>query len=130
MRLTEHELTVALHGAAKTAASGRRGLIRRTPDPDAWEALGKYQRYQLLSGLADQVLPVLAALPDVETPVGERPRFTDAQGTAAVEEVGTSGVGGRLRRTAEVAARVALVQAAIAHLPPRQDPDALLPPEE
>ncbi len=129
MRFTEHELTRAMEAAAKSVLAVRRSNRKRDVE-QVWAGMTRYQRYQLLDSLGDQVLPVLAALPDVETPVGERPRFTDAQVKAAVEEVGTSGVGGRLRRTAEVAARVALVQAAIAHLPPRQDPDALLPPEE
>ena len=37
--------------------------------------------------------------------------------------------GGRLRRAVVLRARVALVQAALAGVPPRQDPDALVVPD-
>jgi len=37
--------------------------------------------------------------------------------------------GGRLRRSVVVKTRTTLVQAALAHLPPRQDPDALIVPD-
>jgi hypothetical protein len=37
--------------------------------------------------------------------------------------------GGRLRRAVVVKTRTALVQTALAHLPPRQDPDALVVPD-
>jgi hypothetical protein len=69
------------------------------------------------------------ALPDVEVALGERPAFTDAQITAVVEErLGDEG--GKLRRKAVVAARVALVKLALESLPPRQDPDALIVPDQ
>jgi hypothetical protein len=38
-------------------------------------------------------------------------------------------VSGKLRRAVLVKTRTALVQSALAHLPPRQDPDALIVPD-
>jgi hypothetical protein len=130
MRLTERELTVALEGAAKSVLAAkdkdvRRG--RRTAD-DAWAALSRYQRYQMLDGLGAQVLGVLVALPDIEVEVGTRPTFTDEQVAAAVRErAGESERG--LRAKVLLKARVALVQLTLSHVPPRADPDALIVPD-
>ncbi|WP_210439658.1 hypothetical protein [Nocardioides xinjiangensis] len=127
MRFTEHELTVAVTAAAKIVAGGKAG--RRPRGEAAWEAMSKIERYHLLEAVGSQVLPVLLALPDVEVPAGTRPTFTDAQITRAVEEtLGESGVG-RLRQKVAVAARLTLVRAALAQLPVRQDPDALVVPD-
>ncbi len=129
MRLTEHELTVALTGAAKSVLAGQDRDVRkgrRTAD-EAWEALSKFQRFQLLDGLGGQVLPVLVALPDVEVAAGERPSATDEQITAAVEE--RLGAEKGVRRRALLMARVALVRIALESIPPRQDPDALIVPD-
>ena len=60
MRFTERELTVALEGAAKSVLAVQDKTVRkrqRTAD-EAWTALTKYQRFQLLDGLGDQLLPV------------------------------------------------------------------------
>lgn len=132
MRFTEHELTLALTAAAKpVAAAQRRGGLRKgRQDPDTvWAGLTGYERYQVLDALGGQLLPVLVALPDVEVATGERPAFTDAQVTAAVEETLGEAPGGRVRRKVTVAARVALVRAALAGLPPRSDPDTLQVPD-
>ena len=127
MRFTEHELTVAVTAAAKAVAAGR--ARRRTKGEAAWDSLSKIERYHLLEAVGSQVLPVLLALPDVEVPAGTRPSFTDAQITAAVEEtLGESGVG-RIRQKVTVAARLTLVRTALAQLPVRQDPDALVVPD-
>jgi hypothetical protein len=129
VRLTEHELTAALTGAAKSVLAAQDRDVRkgrRTAD-EAWEALGKFQRFQLLDGLGGQVLPVLVALPDVEVAVGERPSATDEQITAAVEE--RLGDEKGVRRKALLMARVALVRIALESIPPRQDPDALIVPD-
>ncbi|WP_141006556.1 hypothetical protein [Nocardioides humi] len=130
MRFTEHELTAALAGAAKTVLAADRRLRKRGVDADtAWERMDRYQRFKVLDALGDQVLPVLVALPDVDVAPGTRPTYDDAQ----VAEVVTGLVGqrrGRLRRAVEVKARTALVQAALAAVPPRLDPDALLRPDE
>lgn len=127
MRFTEHELTVAVTAAAKIVAGGKAG--RRAKAASAWDEMSKLDRYHLLDAVGGQVLPVLLALPDVEVPAGTRPTFTDEQIAAAVEEtLGESG-GGRLRRKVAVAARLTLVRTALAQLPVRQDPDALIVPD-
>ena len=129
MRFTEHELTVAVTAAAKTVAGVRKSGVRRGGRGDeAWAGMSPHQRYQVLDGVGSQVLPVLLALPDVEVVAGTRPTFTDAQVLTAVEET-LGEAGGRLRRKVIVAARVALVRTALAQLPPRQDPDALVVPD-
>lgn len=120
MRFTEHELTTALTTAARAVVAAQRKDVRkgRTSIDEAWESMDRYARYQVLDGLGDQLLPILASLPDLEVPPGERPRFTDAQVVAAVEEhLGDEG--GRLRRKVALAGRVALVRQALAGLPPR-----------
>jgi len=125
MRFTEHELTSALTGAAKSVVASRKKLRKGAVDIDAvWDAMGRYERFQLLDALGRQILPALVALPDVEVAPGTRPSYS----TAAVREVVAGLVEddiGRLRRVAVVKARTALVQVALAHVPPRLDPDAL-----
>lgn len=119
MRFTEHEMTAAVTHAAKTVAGMRRKGVRRRDPEDAWAALSRHERYQVLDAVGSQVLPVLLALPDIEVPQGTRPTFTDAQVLAAVQE--TLGDAGRgLRGKVTLAARVALVRDAVAKLPPRQ----------
>lgn len=129
MRFTEHELTVALTGVAKNVVAVQDKEVRkgrRTAD-DLWDSLDRYQRFVVLDGLGDQLLPVLVALPDVEVAAGERPSYTDEQVRAAVEE--RLGDERGVRRKALLAARVALVKLALECLPPRQDPDALIVPD-
>ena len=127
MRFTEHELTVAVTAAAKVVAGGKIG--RRAKGEAAWESMSKLERYHLLDAVGGQVLPVLIALPDVDVEPGTRPTFTDEQIARAVEEtLGESGVG-RLRQKVAVAARLTLVRTALAQLPVRQDPDALVVPD-
>ena len=129
MRFTERELTVALEGAAKSVLAAQDRTVRkgrRTAD-EAWAALTRYQRFQLLDGLGDQVLPVLMSLPDVEVEVGTRPTFTDAQISAAVEE--RLGAGKGIKRKVVLQGRIALVKIALEAVPPRQDPDALIVPD-
>jgi hypothetical protein len=130
MRFTEHEMTRAMEGAAKTVLATRRAT-RRTPGgvEQVWAEMGRYQRYQLLDSLGDHVLPVLVALPDVEVAPGTRPSYTDAQVTEAVRARLDAAPGGRLKRAVLLTAQVALVQAALAAVPPRQDPDALVVPD-
>jgi hypothetical protein len=128
MRFTEHELTVAVTAAARTVAGAKRRRTSRAAADEAWEAMSKVDRYHLLSAVGSEVLPVLLALPDVEVAAGTRPTFTDAQVAAAVEE-NLGDAGGRLRRKVAVAARTTLVKVALAALPVRQDPDALVVPD-
>jgi len=129
MRFTEHELTLALTGVAKNVLAVQDKQVRkgrRTAD-ELWDSLGRYERFKVLDGLGDQLLPVLVALPDVEVAAGTKPTFTDSQITAAVEE--RLGDEKGLRRKALLTARVALVKLALECLPPRQDPDALIVPD-
>ena len=127
MRFTEHELTVAVTAAAKIVAGGKIG--RKGKGEEKWEAMTKLERYHLLEAVGGQVLPVLLALPDIEVEAGTRPTFTDEQIATAVEQtMGESGVG-RMRQKVAVAARLTLVRTALAELPVRQDPDALMVPD-
>lgn len=124
MHFTETELTVALTAAAKATLAAQTKEIRKgkVDVEDVWRDLGGYGRYQVLDSLGTQLLPVLAALPDVPRVHGERPSYTAAQVRAAVAEH-TSGEGGRIRRQAVVLARAALVQTALAAIPPWVDPE-------
>lgn len=130
MRFTEHELTMALTGAAKAVlATQRRDVRRGRVDIDAvWDELDRYQRFEILDQLGAQLLPVLVALPDVDVAPGTRPSYTDREVAETVEAV-LGDAGGKLRRAVVVKTRTALVQTALAHLPPRQDPDALVVPD-
>jgi hypothetical protein len=130
MKLTERELTVALEGAAKSVLAAQDKDVRkgRRSADDAWAALSKYQRYVMLSGLGDQLLAVLVALPDREVAVGSRPSATDAEVEAVVQELGGEELRG-LRGKVVLKARTALVQLALSHVPPRADPDALVVPD-
>lgn len=130
MRFTEHEMTAALTGAAKAVLAAQNKDVRKgRMDIDVlWDGLDRYQRFQVLNALGDEILPVLVALPDVEVETGTRPTFTDEQITEAVEgQVGE--VGGKMRRKVVVASRVALVRTALGCVPPRSDPDALIVPD-
>jgi hypothetical protein len=130
MRFTEHELTMAITGAAKSVVAADKRFRKRGVDADtAWETMDRYQRYKLLDSVGTQVLPVLVALPDVEVASGSRPSYSNRQ----VQDVVTGLVGddlGKVQRLVTVKARTALVQTALRHLPPRRDPDALATTDE
>jgi hypothetical protein len=125
MRFTEHELTVAVTGAAKSVVAAGKEFRKSGQDIDtAWDAMDRYERFKLLDALGSQILPVLVALPDVEVAPGTRPSYPNRQ----VSETVAGLVGedlGKLRRAVVIKARTALVQTALANLPPRLDPDAL-----
>jgi hypothetical protein len=131
MRFTEHELTAALTGAAKSVLAAQSRDIRKgRTDVDAvWDSMDRYERFQLLDALGGQILPVLVALPDVEVAPGNRPSYPDRQISEVVAGL-VGDEGGRLRRAVVVKARTALVQTALAHVPPRLDPDALIVPDD
>lgn len=125
MRFTEHELTSALTGAAKSVVSARKRVRKGRVDIDsAWEAMDRYERFKLLDALGNQILPVLVALPDVDVEPGTRPSYSNQQVTEVVAGLVADDVG-RVRRAVLVKTRTALVQTALAHMPPRLDPDAL-----
>lgn len=126
MRFTEHELTQALHGAAKAVLAGRKDVRKGKADVEqVWQTMDKFERYQLLEGLGSQLIPVLIALPDVEVEAGTRATFTQQQIAETVESV-VGDSGGKLRRKATVALQVALVTTALQQLPVRRDPDGLI----
>lgn len=126
MRFTEAELTAAVTGAAKSVLAAKK-LRRRGRDVDAeWDALDRFQRFKLLDSVGDQVLPVLVALPDVEVAPGTRPSYSTQQ----VQEVVAGLVGtdlGKVQRMVAVKARTALVQTALAHVPPRRNGNGRAP---
>ena len=125
MRLTAHELTVALTGTAKTFLGSGRKFRKGGADIDkVWDETDRFQRFKLLDSIGTQIFPVLTDLPDVDVPVGGRPTFSEEQIRESVER--HVGDVGRLRRAVTVKARVALVQAALAHLPPRAEGDLRL----
>ena len=130
MRFTEHELTAALTGAAKSVVASGKKFRKGNADIDAvWDDMDRYERFKLLDALGGQVLPVLVALPDVEVAPGTRPTYTARQ----IEDTVSGLVGediGKLRRAVVIKARTALVQSALADVPPRLDPDALINPED
>lgn len=131
MRFTEPELTAALTGTAKQVlVAGSKEHRKAGPDA-AWAGLTGHERYQLLSSLGDQILPVLIALPDIEVAVGARPTYSDAQIRAVVEEsvAAADGFGDRVRRKAQVLVQVTLIKTALAQVPPRQDPDNPVVPD-
>ncbi len=129
MRFTEHELTAAVTGAAKLVLGTNRRLRTKGVDAETtWQEMDRYARFKILDAVGDQVLPVLVALPDVDVEPGTRPSYDDKTIAATVEGLVGDGLG-RLRRAVEVRARTALVQAALAAVPPRLDPDALITEE-
>lgn len=126
MRFTEHELTVGLTGAAKKVLAADRRVRRKGADVDTlWDEMDRYQRFKILDSLGEQVLPVLVALPDVEVAAGTRPSYSDDEVARVVAELAGEDVG-RVRRAVLVKTRTVLVQAALAAMPARLDPDALL----
>ena len=131
MRFTEHELTAALTGAAKSVLAAQSRDIRKgRTDVDAvWDTMDRYEKFQLLDALGGQILPVLVALPDVDVAPGTRPSYPDRQISEVVAGL-VGDEGGRLRRAVAVKARTALVQTALTHVPPRLDPDALIAPDD
>lgn len=125
MQFTEHELTTALTGAAKSVVAARKAFRKSGVDIDtAWDAMDRYEKFNLLDGLGSQILPVLAALPEVEVPPGSRPSYRNRQVSGIIAGLVGDDVG-KLRRVVVVRARTALVQTALANVPPRPDPNAL-----
>ena len=122
MYFSEHELTSALTGTAKQLLAARRKDVRRgkVDVDEVWDGMDRYERFKILDALGTQLFPVLGALPDVKVAVGSRPSYTDKELAAAVEE-SLGEVGGRLRRKAVVATRVAVVKLALQQVPPKPE---------
>lgn len=128
MQFSEAELTAAMTGVAKATLTAQNKEIRKgkLDIEQVWRDLGGYGRYQLLEGLSGIVLPVLAALPDVERVHGQQPRFSTSQITAAVEQTVTF-EGGRIKQKAAALAHAALIGAGLKDLPPWFDPEQAIP---
>jgi hypothetical protein len=119
MHFTEYELTAAVTGAAKSVLASKK-LRRRGVDVDAeWDSMDRFQRFKLLEAVGSQVLPVLVALPDVEVAPGNRPSYSNQQVQEVVRGLAAGDGLGKVQRLVMVKARAALVQTALAHVPPR-----------
>ncbi len=138
MRFTEHEMTVAVAGVARESFESLPGFMRRKAGAATWDELPKMARYRLLSASSKLVIPGLTALPERPT-VGATPAFTDDEYAEAAEstlrqladraEPGTwDGLAERKRRK-QVDAAAATLRVAVAAMPHRQDPDALIVPD-
>ena len=122
MRFTERELTVAVERLAEQAFAASLPRRKRKSAEEEWRALTPIQKYGVRSTVADFALPVLLALPDRPT-VGATPEFTEDEWTQAVE-AGFPDADHEHRKTA-----LAMAQTAVAVMPIRQDPDALVIPD-
>jgi hypothetical protein len=132
MKFTEHEMTSALTAVAKLSVAVR----ARSDDPDAtWESVSRIDRYHLLAGLGDVVLPILVALPDVTIEPGTRAEYDMETIAAAVNETLESKALTAAAKTGAPPADIdpqttiahTLVTAEVLnHMPVRLDPDGLL----
>ena len=138
MRFTEHEMTTGVDAVARELFAATRPPWRRGRAEQAYDGLDRGQRYHRLAAAGEIVLPVLVALPERPT-VGATPTFSDEEyaeaAAAAIREVhehrspgGWEALGTR-RRRALVAVAARLTRTAVAAMPPRQDPDALVVPD-
>lgn len=138
MKFTEREMTVAVDAVGKQLYAATRPPWKRgTVDAD-WEALTPGQKYQRRAAAGEMVLPALLGLPERPT-VGKAPEFTEEEYAAAAEEGARQlfdhrepGSWDRLsarKRSGMVTATAALTRAAVAAMPIRQDPDALVVPD-
>ena len=101
MQFTEFEMTQMLHGVAKThvafstrlagnAQGGAEGVSQAPLTDDeiavAWDAAPKMARHQVISALAEFLLPVLPVLPEVTVGPGQRATYTAEQVIEAARE--------------------------------------------
>lgn len=132
MRFTEHEMTTALTAVAKLSVAVR----TRNDDPDAaWEAVSRIDRYHLLAGLGEVVLPILIALPEATIEPGTRAEYDMETIAAAVNETQESKA---LTAVAKIGgepvevdpqttiAHTLLTAEVLNHMPVRLDPDGIL----
>ena len=138
MKFTEPELTVAVGAVARGLFAATRPPWRRGGHDEAWAGLTPVERYQRTATVGEMVLPALLALPERPT-VGARPEFTSEE-YAEAAEVATRGLLDHRspgaweklperRRRRLVKATAALTRSAVASMPLRQDPDALVVPD-
>lgn len=92
MQFTEHEMTTALQKTAKAFLTRAAADIPAVPEAveqtadDLWQAMSAWDRYQMLTNLEIFILPVFAALPEVDVEPGQRAQFTAEQILAAAEQ--------------------------------------------
>ncbi|MCD4526770.1 hypothetical protein [Nocardioides sp. cx-173] len=138
MRFTEHEMTVGVDAVARRLFIATRPPWRRGDAAAAYEALGRAETYPRKVAAGEIVLPVLTALPERPT-VGARPEFSAAEYEAAAEAGSRQLLEHRRpeawdamsprKRRRLVAAAAELTRVAVAAMPVRQDPDALVVPD-
>jgi len=135
MRFTEHEMTVGVDAVARRLFAVTRPPWKRGGVDAAYDALTPAQRYPRKVAAGDIVLPVLTALPERPT-VDASPEFSQAEYAEAAEAGSRQQVDHRRpgawdamsprRRKRVVAAAAELTRVAVAAMPVRRDPDALL----
>ena len=138
MRFTEHEMTVGVEAVARELFAATRPPWKRQSVPGDFAALDKARRYRHKAAAGEVVLPVLTALPERPT-VGATPVFTDEEwrdaaerGSREVLDFRTEGAWealGERKRRRLVDGAVALTRVAVAAMPLRSDPDALIVPD-
>ncbi|MCD4536576.1 hypothetical protein LRP67_20995 [Nocardioides sp. cx-169] len=138
MRFTEHEMTVGVDAVARRLFAATRPPWRRGDAAAAYDALGKAEAYPRKAAAGEIVLPVLTALPERPT-VGARPEFSAEEYEAAAEagsrqllehrRPGAWDAMSPRKRRRLVAAAAELTRVAVAAMPVRQDPDALVVPD-
>lgn len=138
MRFTEHEMTVGVDAVARELFTATRPPWKRQAAGAEFAALDKGARYRHKAAAGEVVLPVLIALPERPT-VGAPPAFGDDEWRTAAEQGSREVLDHRRpgaweamserRRRRTVDAAVALSKVAVAAMPPRSDPDALVVPD-
>lgn len=131
-------MTVAVDAVGRQLHAATKPPWKRKGAEDEWEQMTPGQKYQRRAAAGEMVIPVLLALPDRPT-VGRPPEFTDEELATAAEEGARSlvdhqepGTWERLpekKRQATLGATVALTRVALAAMPIRQDPDAIVVPD-
>lgn len=125
MNLTEAQTVAVVTTAAKSvvAALHPESRVPGFNPEAAWAAVPPFERHRHMNGVADIVLPVLSALPDVD---GNPPSFdspTIEKAVAAAYRVESAIAGRSLGRHAArqiVSGRVALCTVALRGLPARE----------
>ncbi|GAB2887715.1 hypothetical protein [Nocardioides pacificus] len=139
MKFTEREMTVAVEAVARQLYVAKRAPWRRGGADASWDAQAPIDKYNHKAAAGEMVLPALLALPERPT-VGATPQFSDEEYAAAAEEAarsmmdhrkpGSWDATGQRQRALIVKANAALTRAAVEAMPLRQDPDALIVPDD
>lgn len=122
MKFTERELTVAVDELAQQLFAASRPRWKRKDADVAWFELAPMQKYAHRTTVGDLTLAVLVALPERPT-VGATPSFTEEEWTEAVQAAFPDADADKK------AAVLAMTRAAVAAMPIRQDPDAIVIPD-